>query len=260
VVEDEVLIRMMLVEILNAHGHRTVEAGTLHDARQCLAAHVFDAVITDLGLPDGTGADLVQDILDGFPEVAVIVATGNTHPDDLDLDLAQLEALTAGRIDSYTMEKRYVTAAGSLVWVTVGGDPVRSGPALAVQRLEGRILLVDDDPLVRTLTAAQLADLGAEVVQVDGVDPAITVLMSDGAFDAVMTDIVMPGRDGYAQDAGNRLRAKTARRDQDTGTVVASVAPALTGERAPGRCPNVAAKDAQTSRQASESRIRASEP
>jgi diguanylate cyclase (GGDEF)-like protein/PAS domain S-box-containing protein len=40
-----------------------------------------------------------------------------THPEDLDADLAQVDALVAGEIDTYEMEKRYYTNDGHLIWV-----------------------------------------------------------------------------------------------------------------------------------------------
>ncbi len=39
-----------------------------------------------------------------------------THPDDLEEDLTTLEALVAGRIPSYEMEKRYLQPDGTVVW------------------------------------------------------------------------------------------------------------------------------------------------
>ena len=39
-----------------------------------------------------------------------------THPDDLDADLAQVDALLSGEINSYEMEKRYFTKDGHLIW------------------------------------------------------------------------------------------------------------------------------------------------
>ncbi len=39
-----------------------------------------------------------------------------THPDDLEADLDRMEAMLAAEIDSYSMEKRYRRADGSLVW------------------------------------------------------------------------------------------------------------------------------------------------
>ncbi len=46
-----------------------------------------------------------------------------THPEDL--DLSQFEALVAGRIDSYSYEKRFVRKDGSPVWVRVTASDLR---------------------------------------------------------------------------------------------------------------------------------------
>jgi PAS domain S-box-containing protein len=45
-----------------------------------------------------------------------------THPDDLEADLGQLDALIKGDISAYTMEKRYFHKDGRLIWInlTVG--------------------------------------------------------------------------------------------------------------------------------------------
>lgn len=39
-----------------------------------------------------------------------------THPDDLDADLAEMQRLLAGTIDSYAMDKRYLRRDGGTVW------------------------------------------------------------------------------------------------------------------------------------------------
>jgi diguanylate cyclase (GGDEF)-like protein/PAS domain S-box-containing protein len=48
-----------------------------------------------------------------------------THPDDLDADMAQVDGLIAGEIDSYEMEKRYFTKDGHLIWVLLAVAMVR---------------------------------------------------------------------------------------------------------------------------------------
>ncbi len=70
----------------------------------------------------------------GYPQEVLLALTFQqiTHPDDLDADMAQLAQLVGGEIDSYAMEKRYITADGHVVWalLTVGlvvaddGDPM----------------------------------------------------------------------------------------------------------------------------------------
>jgi PAS domain S-box-containing protein len=44
---------------------------------------------------------------------------GITHPDDLAVDLANVNRLLAGETTSYAMEKRYVRPAGQIVWVAL---------------------------------------------------------------------------------------------------------------------------------------------
>ncbi|MBS7725681.1 PAS domain S-box protein [Pseudomonas lalucatii] len=50
-----------------------------------------------------------------------------THPDDLQADLEQLEALLQGRINAYQMEKRYLNKRGETVWVLLSVSLVRDG-------------------------------------------------------------------------------------------------------------------------------------
>ncbi|HVS99982.1 MAG TPA: PAS domain S-box protein [Solirubrobacterales bacterium] len=40
-----------------------------------------------------------------------------THPDDLDADLAQIDGVLSGELDTYEIEKRYYTKDGHLIWV-----------------------------------------------------------------------------------------------------------------------------------------------
>ena len=50
-----------------------------------------------------------------------------THPDDLAADLANVEALLAGRINGYQMEKRYLDSQGRIIWVLLSVSLVRDG-------------------------------------------------------------------------------------------------------------------------------------
>lgn len=48
-----------------------------------------------------------------------------THPDDLDLDLANVRKMLAGEIDDYQMEKRYCHKNGAIVWALLSVSLVR---------------------------------------------------------------------------------------------------------------------------------------
>jgi CheY-like chemotaxis protein len=61
-----------------------------------------------------------------------------------------------------------------------------------------RILLAEDEPLVRELAIEDLSDAGHEVVAARNGDAALVILQEDRAFDLLFTDIRMPGSiDGW---------------------------------------------------------------
>lgn len=62
----------------------------------------------------------------GYPKNELLQKTFQeiTHPDDLENDLKQVEALRRGSIDSYTMEKRYYNKDGSILWVKLTGSAI----------------------------------------------------------------------------------------------------------------------------------------
>jgi CheY-like chemotaxis protein len=62
-----------------------------------------------------------------------------------------------------------------------------------------RILLAEDEPLLRELAIEDLTDAGFEVVAARDGDAALAILQDDQAFDLLFTDIRMPGAtDGWA--------------------------------------------------------------
>ena len=52
---------------------------------------------------------------------------GITHPDDVAITATQVQALTTGEVELFSMEKRYIHADGHIVWVSVNASCVRDG-------------------------------------------------------------------------------------------------------------------------------------
>lgn len=99
------------------------------------------------------------------------------------------------------------------LWFPVGeGDAETPAPHAArveVPRAADsrRVLLVDDDDLVRVNTAALLEDLGYEVVSASSGAEALSILKQRPEVDVVLTDFVMPQMNGAAlRDEMRRLR------------------------------------------------------
>ena len=70
-----------------------------------------------------------------------------------------------------------------------------------------RILLVEDEMLVRELAHEDLVDAGHEVMAAHDGEEAIRILERDDAFDVLFTDIRMPGSvDGWGVAEAARRR------------------------------------------------------
>ncbi len=71
------------------------------------------------------------------------------------------------------------------------------------------VLIVDDEALVREVIASMLEDLGCEVITAASGDDALKKLSSDRRVEILITDVNMPGMDGYElAEVATRMRAQ----------------------------------------------------
>ena len=75
IAEDDELVGRILVRTLSEHG-RTELVTTVEGARTALRTRSFSAVVVDVGLPDGSGLDLIADARSRDPLVAALVVSG----------------------------------------------------------------------------------------------------------------------------------------------------------------------------------------
>ena len=70
----------------------------------------------------------------------------------------------------------------------------------------GRILLLDDDPVLRQITAALLAEAGHPVREAEDAGMALELLKQEPGFDLAMVDFSLPDMTGdeFAQAARDR--------------------------------------------------------
>ncbi len=62
--------------------------------------------------------------------------------------------------------------------------------------MKTRVLLVDDEELVRMSTADMLSDIGYDVVEADSAEAALAALDAGLVIDLLVTDHLMPGMTG----------------------------------------------------------------
>jgi DNA-binding NtrC family response regulator len=75
-VEDDVDGREVLIKLLHRSGYRVRGAGTVKDALAILRQEDFDLLIADIGLPDGTGIELMCEARNMRPSLTGVALTG----------------------------------------------------------------------------------------------------------------------------------------------------------------------------------------
>jgi PAS domain S-box-containing protein len=73
VVEDNEPTLQVMTDLLELAGHEVQAAADVRTARELAARHAFDLVVSDLGLPDGSGFELMGELREryGLPGIAV---------------------------------------------------------------------------------------------------------------------------------------------------------------------------------------------
>lgn len=119
VVDDEPDLRILYELTLLREGYRVETAASVQEARDQLKAHRFDAVITDMRLPDGFGMELLQDLRDQQRRERCVVMTAYGSAENA------VEALRSGAFDYLTKPvdlKQFRSVVASAVQGT-GGVP-----------------------------------------------------------------------------------------------------------------------------------------
>ncbi|MCD6077081.1 MAG: sigma-54-dependent Fis family transcriptional regulator [Ramlibacter sp.] len=122
VVDDEPDLRTLYELTLLREGYRVDAAGTLEEAWQLLGQSKFDAVITDMRLPDGLGLDLLQRMGAQQRSERCVVMTAYGSAENA------VEALKAGAFDYLTKPvdlKQFRSVVASAILETAASDKPR---------------------------------------------------------------------------------------------------------------------------------------
>ena len=76
-IDDEPGIRLTLRDALADAGHEVTTCQAIAHARKALEGPVFDCIITDLRLPDGSGMDLLPIAQSRSKDTALLVITAH---------------------------------------------------------------------------------------------------------------------------------------------------------------------------------------
>jgi PAS domain S-box-containing protein len=185
-VEDNAATRKLVRFVLEKEGYAVIEAPTGSRALELMASERPALVLQDLLLPDIDGIELARRLRSGPGGDTRILAFSGfvSHLEDVRISGAGFDDIVTKPIEP-----------SRLLQVVSAHLPVR--PAATDRFGAGkRVLVVDDEPVMLTLTRTHLARHGFTVIAATSVDGA---LAEAGAAipDVVVSDILMPIRDGY---------------------------------------------------------------
>jgi signal transduction histidine kinase len=132
----------------------------------------------------------------------------------LGLSMAHGLAAQSGGILQLSSHPGEGTTAEIFLPITDEIPHTESGPhaKLAPAPRAAKVLLIDDEEIVRSITADMLRDIGYIVVEAGSASAALSVLSSDQEVEVLVTDYLMPVKTGAAliqelRTSGNRLPA-----------------------------------------------------
>lgn len=201
VAEDDEGVRATVVEMLQELGYRVLKAPDAASALTILESGIpIDMLFTDVVMP-GTlkSTELARKAKERFPQIAVLFTSGYTensivHGGRLDAGVQLLskpytrEALALKIRHVLNNEKQIAVSASRNLTET----PMPEAVSTDVQR---RVLLVEDEALIRMSDADMLSDLGCDVVEAGSAEEALEIL-AEGGIDVLITDLGLPGMSG----------------------------------------------------------------
>ena len=125
VVEDDPSLLDRLTTVITSLPNFTLlhAANTFGDAKQFLTTHRTDVLLTDLGLPDGDGIELIRAVYDNHPDTLIMVLSAFGDEQRV------ISAIMAGAKGYLLKEEESVEIESCLAQLVAGGSPISASIA-----------------------------------------------------------------------------------------------------------------------------------
>ena len=205
IVEDDATLRENLLLLLKAEAVELVGVGTINEALNLLDERSFDCMVMDLGLPDGSGYELLERLSKGgrysFPPVIVYTGRSITREEEQRLRRFSRSIIIKGA----RSPERLVDEVTLFLHQVESQLPADQQRLLKMARsrdtvLDGRKILIAEDDVRNVFALINVLEpLGATVEIARNGREALEKLRGDAGpdIDLVLMDIMMPEMDGF---------------------------------------------------------------
>ena len=189
----------------------------------------FELAILDMHMPGMDGLALARALVDSGRARGTHLVLLSSVCDQLDADACRALGLDAMITKPVRQPELFHCLSAALSGAASVPAPRSSAPTIERDRLAGRVLLAEDNPVNQVLMVEMLRLLGVDATLVPDGRAAVDALATD-RFDAVLMDCQMPVLDGFEATAEIRRR-EADRADGTRAPIIALTANALEGDR-----------------------------
>ncbi len=187
IVDDDEVIRHLLMDTLSALGYQTWGAANGEEALSSLKDKKVDVVISDVRMPKLDGVNLLKKLKETHPDLPVLIITAYNFAFD------QAQAFKSGA-DGFLAKPFRIGKMEELIKLALSQKKVNTSVPPEPSK---KILVVDDDEILLPMLVETLSTLGYQTQGASNGEEALKKI--EGVeFDLVITDIRMPQMDGIS--------------------------------------------------------------
>ncbi|MBE9104169.1 HAMP domain-containing protein [Nostoc cf. edaphicum LEGE 07299] len=232
VVEDDDIQRLSIIELIGNSDVSTTAVGTGAAALEAIRTQHFDCLVLDLGLPDMTGFELIEQIklLPHGKTLPIIVYTGREISKAQETELRRIAETII--IKDVRSPERLLDETALFLHRVQANLPAPKREILEQLHSQDylltgkKALIVDDDMRNIFALTSMLERYQIQVLYAENGREGITLLENTPDIDVVLMDVMMPEMDGYET-------TRTIRQNEQFKSlpIIALTAKAMQGDR-----------------------------